>query len=387
MRSHFLVRLAMILHAALALTLLISWFHSAQRREFWRADFSMFYTGFAMVVDGEAEQLYNLELQLAYQRAVIPERGPASDLLPFNYPPHTAVTGAVFAYLSRSSAFYTWSVIQLGLLVLLLRQLWSWAAAWSLEQRLLLIITALAFPPVFASFQMGQLSLLMLVALVGMVKAIEDDRPVPAALWFVLTTLKPQFAIVPAMMLVATVRWRVLALATCFGLLWATLTTKVVGLTAWLDWFHVLRESATTAGQLGIHPDRMYNVKGFLFGVFGPEALPLINRLCLFAFLLGALLPLVVVPNTRVKVACCLQVGFLTSLHFNPADAVVFVLPAMLYTLARASVWVLVLPVLFYIDCYQVTHWPLGIRPFFVAMVVLAVASHTNTHGSEPRTK
>src|SRR5262245_12518781 len=110
MRPSFLIRLGIVANTLLALARLLSFFDVAHRGEFWRADFPMCYTGFAMVRDGDGAHLYDLDVQLRYQREIVPERGPDGGLLPFNYPPHAAVPAFVLAYLSRDAAFYTWSV-------------------------------------------------------------------------------------------------------------------------------------------------------------------------------------------------------------------------------------------------------------------------------------
>jgi hypothetical protein len=390
MRLLFLIRLGIAVNVALALLRLLGWLDAARRGEFWRADFSMFYTGFAMVRDGQGASLYDLDAQLEYQRAIAPERGPEGGLLPFNYPPHAAVPAFVLAYLPRDAAFYAWSAIQLGLLLLLLRQLLSWMSAWPVESRILAVSTVVAFPPVSISFELGQVSLLILVSLVGLARALESRRDLPAACWLVLATIKPQLAIVPAMVLVADRRWRVLTLAAALFVCWAGAATLIPGPAIWPEWLAVVRHSAGQAGELGIFPQAMYNLKGLLFGLLGPDRLSVVNRVSFFALLAGVLLPLVLWrlrPSAspeiwRLKLAFCLQIGLLVNPHFNPADAVAFVLPAVLYVLAAprdrcfaATAGLLALcPLLFLIDCFLVPVWPLGVRPFFVAMALLAVA-------------
>ena len=57
------------------------WFSMAIRGEFWKADFSAFYTGWSIVLDGQGHQLYNLDLQTKYQAQLIPSRAVTSGLL------------------------------------------------------------------------------------------------------------------------------------------------------------------------------------------------------------------------------------------------------------------------------------------------------------------
>jgi hypothetical protein len=157
-----LIRAGTVLNAGLGLALVIAWLDLARKGEFWRADFSMFYTAWSMVLDGDGPRLYDLDLQLDYQRRLVPQRGPDADLLPFNYPPHAAVPAAVLALLPLSAAFYVWTAIQLILLGVLLRHLLLLARAWAGGARALLVATVLGFPALFAAFQLGQPSLLVL---------------------------------------------------------------------------------------------------------------------------------------------------------------------------------------------------------------------------------
>src|SRR5262249_26652511 len=200
----------------------------------------------------------------------------------------------------------------------------------------------------------------------------------------------PRLASAPAVVLVADRRWRALALAGALFVCWACVATLMLGPAVWPGWLAVVWQTATRSGDLGVVPQAMYNLKGLLFGLLGPDRLAVVNRVSLFALLAGVLLPLVwwrpgppPSPATSpLKLAFCLQIGLLVNPHFNPADAVAFVLPAVLYLVAAprdrwfaATAGLLALcPLLFLIDCFLVPAWPLGVRPFFVAMVALAVA-------------
>src|SRR5262245_37032042 len=244
MRWQLLVRLGLIVNAGLAFALLFLWIGMAQRGEFWRSDFSMFYTAWTMVLDGQGGRLYDLDLQLDYQHDVVPEGGPERGLLPFNYPPPTAVPACLLALLPRSAAFYTWAAAQLGLLLLVVRQFLSLMKEYPAEQRALMVATLLAFPAVLVSFQLGQLSLLVLACLTGMAIALERDRPLVAAACFVLATIKPQLAVPAAVVLAAGGFRRKIIYSLLLWLLWAGVATAVVGPHAWLDWLKVVGRSA-----------------------------------------------------------------------------------------------------------------------------------------------
>src|SRR5262245_1912220 len=152
-------RLALVVNAGLAVTWLMFWLTQAAQGEFWRADFTMLYTGWRIVLEGDGERLYDLELQREYQNRLAPQRNPNADALPFNYPPHAAVPAALFAGLSRPAAFYAWSALQLVLLIRIACSLVR--LGYEAVDPPLLIVTLLAFPPLFFTLQLGQVAVLL----------------------------------------------------------------------------------------------------------------------------------------------------------------------------------------------------------------------------------
>ena len=95
-----------------------------------------------------------------------------------------------------------------ALLGFLLRYIGRWTAGRSFTARCGTFAALLAFPPLLMTFQLGQVSLFILVCLLGFYDALRTDRPRAAAVWFVLGTIKPQLFLVPAVTLVAARRWR-----------------------------------------------------------------------------------------------------------------------------------------------------------------------------------
>jgi hypothetical protein len=377
-----------VVNLGLAAALAVLWVGMAVQGRFWQADFTMFYTGWTIVLDGQGHQLYDLDVQTAYQHALAPGRAGQGGLLPFNYPPTVALL-VPLAFLPLDAAFYAWAAVQAGLVVVLLRQLFDLLGEAHREQRLAVAAAVLGFPALFVTFQMGQLSLLVTVCLLGLVREIERGRPLPAALWFVLGTVKPQLIVVPAVVLLAARRWRVLGVASALFAAWAGLAALVLGPACWPDFLRLVALSSRQFGTYGIFPERMYNLKAPLVGMLGAEHLALINAVSLAAF--AAVLVLVFVlwcgrwpkANFRLRLALCLQLGLLTNLHFNPADAVAFVVPAALFwgALPRGTpasrilgVVLIACPLVFLVDCFARPDWPGGVRPFFVVMAALAGA-------------
>ena len=64
---------------------------AARQDLLWRADFTAYYTGAAMIRDGIGRRLYDLDLQTAYQQRILGQRSFLGGLLPYNSPPHLAL--------------------------------------------------------------------------------------------------------------------------------------------------------------------------------------------------------------------------------------------------------------------------------------------------------
>lgn len=384
-------RLAVVLNAGLALALALLWMQQALREGFWKGDFINYYASGVMLREGQGAHLYDRAWQQQYQARLLPERGETNAVLAFNYPPHATLPTPLFALLSRDAAFYLWDGMQLLLLIPLFHFLRRLTAAPRPLPFALLLTGVLAFPPLFISFQLGQVSLLLLVCLLGFICNLMEGRPFRTALWLTLGTIKPQMMVAPAAILLAQRRWRELGLAAIFLTIWGLATTALLGVSCWLDFTKMLQYSASQFGQDGIHPLAMYNLKGFLTSVFGDGAAAQINALSAAALLLALLVivwqgrkPISVgTAEWDVRMAWWLQLGLLVNPHLNPVDALAFVAPALLFYrgLRRsgqpsgvAAAVLLAAPALFALDCYGLmVARPASVHVFFVVMVGLAM--------------
>ncbi|MGH7225075.1 MAG: glycosyltransferase 87 family protein, partial [Gemmataceae bacterium] len=288
-RCDVLPRAALVLNAGLALALVVTWAHMAVQGTFWAADFTGFYTGWAMVLDGRGDRLYDLDVQREYQQRVAPELAASGSRLLFNYPPHVAVPAALLALLPRPAAFHAWDLLQLALLIPLVRFLRQLTPDRATLPFLVLLATVAAFPPLFISFQMGQVSLLVLVCLLGFVRDLEREKPFGTAFWFALLTIKPQFLLAPAAILLAGRRWRELGLAAALFAAWALLASAVLGWCCWIEFANILAHLSRQFGTNGVYPLAMYNLKGFLTSVLDEASSARINMLSAASVLLAVL--------------------------------------------------------------------------------------------------
>jgi hypothetical protein len=382
-------KLAVGLNAGLAVAAAVLWAGMAWRGDFWRSDFSAFYTGWSIVRDGHAEHIYDLAWQTDVQGELLSERAGTDALLPYVSPPHFVVA-APLAYLPLPAAFYAWTALQAALLALTLRWLWRDARPWGPEAPAIAITTLLAFQPVFLTFQLGQLSLISLVALYGLARALRDDQQVAAGAWLALASLKPQLALLPAVFLLGAYRWRVLLIAGGIFAVWAGVATAVLGWRCWPDFLTLTEFHAQQFGTFGIFPLRGHNLKMLFTALLGPDRRPLINTLTGIGLLLAAGMSLVLGYLSRKAdlsgrercFALMALLGVLAAPHLNPHDALLLVVPVVLLydarfragepTRALAAVLV-ACPLLFLADSYAMDWWPSLVRPFFLVIVALTI--------------
>ncbi len=215
-----LSRIVFFIYIAVGISYLGLWWMAAAQELTWRADFTAFYTGAAIVRDGLGDRLYDLDLQTRYQTKILGGRYLADGLLAFYYPPYVSLFFYPLSHLSLPGAYSLWAIVQLLLLSWLLCTLWKFAEGqgWSFSARKLLLASVVAVPSLMFTFLLGAVSLFSTLCLLQFYWALKEDRDVDAGLWFVLGTVKPQVFFLPALVLLVTRRWRTLRTVVLIGL-------------------------------------------------------------------------------------------------------------------------------------------------------------------------
>lgn len=341
-RTSALARLQRILIASnlgLGLGYVGLWVIAGTQGLFWRADFTGFYTGWAMVRDGLGAQLYDLALQARYQQQLLGGRSFSEGLLPFTYPPHTAVLFVPLTWAPLSYAFWIWTLAQGILLVWLFRLLHKLAPGLQSHERWLLLTATVAFPPLFLNFLLGHFSLWLLVCLLQFYWTLKHGREGLAGLWLVLGTFKPQAMLLAGISLLAARRWRALASAGLIGGCLALFSSMVLGWECWIGFLQSVRFSTSCFGIFGINPTKMYNLKGTLALILGNNEGVLINWISGTALIATIILTFRIwrgpwqpdAPSFELRMALTLLLGVLFSPHLNPPDALMLIAPATLF--------------------------------------------------------
>ena len=306
---------------------LISGGHSEQ------ADYTAFYTGWTIVSHGRGADLYDPAVQREVQREILGGRTFEAGLNPFNNPPHLVVPFVSLAWLSLSVSYLAWAVVQLALLAWLLWRLWTVVAAeWSRDERLVLIAASLAASPLVITFLQGAFSLLVCVAITEAYVALRTGRDGRAGAWLALASIKPQAVVTLGVMLLVGRRWRAIAAGAVIGLSLAAVATVALGPGIWSEYLGFLSRYVSTFDEFSVRPSVMWNLRGTLTLLIGPDQAAGQATLINTVGLIGQLAGLAAVawlwrgrwsPTTRdfdLRFALTLVIGLLTSPHLNPHD-------------------------------------------------------------------
>jgi len=357
----------------------------------WRADFTTFYTGGAIVRQGLGSRLYDLDLQARVQQAILgPGRMFYDGVLPFYNPPHFALVMASFSLLPLGPAFWCWTALQAAILVRIIQQWRLLSMNWEPTERQLLLSAFFAFLPLFLQFVHGQLSLFLLWSLTEFYLALRWKRDGWAGLWLALVAVKPQAALFPTLIILGGRRWRALSSASVVGLAILGGTAAVLGPPIWTDYLRWLIATGRYFDRFGVYPEVMINLKGTLTLWLGVGRASLIQSITAIALVVGILSALILWTGRRwapehpifdLRFAFTLLLGALLSPHQYQHDCLVLLLPAVLFydamrRLGRPTrpltAFLLTWPVLFLLEQF-VLQGRLGVRLPVVLIVLLLV--------------
>ncbi len=392
-----------ILHIALGMSYAALWVRMALEGQFWRGDFTAYYTGWSIIRDGHGAHLYDLDMQTRYQQHILDvstrglawrEDAPAptfeDGVLPFVNPPYTALPFVPLTWLPLTTAFFVWSVVQGGLLVWLFSLLQSIGQAWKHTERWLMYSAVVAFPPLLITLMIGSYSLFMLLCVLQFYLSLKREQSNRAGLWLALGSVKPQLMLMPGFLALGARRWRVLGSGVAIIGVCVLIAWPVCGWQCWREFMHLLNSISNAFDYMGIVPTVMYNFKGTLAVLLGNEHGLFINRVSTVALVGASVCTLLLWrgassspthPQFELRMALTLLLGLLFCPHLHPHDGLLFVAPAVLfYAYLRQNdlprrgyaVFVLSCPLLFLVSEFTVGA-DVGIRIPVVAMGVLLV--------------
>lgn len=312
---------------------------AARKDLLWRADFTAYYTGAMLVRDGHDFNLYDLELQAQYQQMLLHGDSFQDGVLPFNYPPYFALFLFPLAYFPLRTAFLLWTIVQICALGYIVHILWQRMSSWDSMMRWLFLGILLAFPPLMRTLLQGTSSILTLLCLFQIYEAILRNQPVKGGAWFALGTFRPQ-AMVPIGLFILWQRhWKLAMAAISVGAIMVLLTTLILGVGVWQQFISSVWRSGGLFDRLGVYPAAMYNFKGTLAlccSNVDPILIARLSSIGFFASIVGIswlwrISETINTPIWNLKLTIGLIIGMLFSLHLNPHDGLLLILPLFLF--------------------------------------------------------
>ncbi len=234
-------------------------------------DFRAFYTGGRMALRGVGADLYDLPAQYRWQSEFAPELSDLSDLYPFFSPPFVAIPLMLPASLPYESAYIVWGLLNIALVALMCSLLAAMLAEAGQSVQFRALELGLTFLPVWVTVVQGQVSFILVLALLCGWRALHLGKDGQAGLGLALLLARPQLVIVPALILVWKRRLRAFAgLALGAGIL-TFLSWLMVGWQGLLGYGRLLVSAFTWGNAYAIHPQRMHTWRGFLHLLLGTD--------------------------------------------------------------------------------------------------------------------
>lgn len=239
----------------------------------WRplpVDFIAFWSAARMAMAGHAAAAYDWAAHHAVQVTAIGQefRG----VFAWHNPPHALFVFLPFGALPYVPAWLLFSLLSLLAFLVVFARVLPVRGAW---------LIALGAPCSFLCIIAGQLGFLI-AALTGAALLWLDRRPVLAGLSLALLTIKPQFGVLFPVLLAATGRWRVFAVAGAGTLVLAGASAALFGLDSWTAFLGSL--TGETLGALrrgGSDWTKLQSFYAAFFLVTGSEQLAMIlHGLC-----------------------------------------------------------------------------------------------------------
>lgn len=310
-------------------------------------DFTVFWTGWSLILHQPAYTLYNAAAQQAMQQSLMGGMHFQGGLMAFLNPPHAALAGVPFGWLAdhagERAAFIAWTGGNLVLLAVLdryLQEAWNSSAP---QHEWVLTFALLAFYPVWSAVNNGQTSILLAVAVLGVYRASERSQAWTAGAWLSVLSIKPQLLPLALIYLAARRCWRAIACGTLILLILAALTTAALGPSIWFDYATQVRHLEVFWGT-GT-PAYMLNVRGALTRMMGLSKPHAVDALAYATWMLAMVVVAMVLisrrvdrtNDTRSAYALVVAVALLTNPHLFVQDAVIWVVPLVLHAAAIRS--------------------------------------------------
>jgi len=215
-------------------------------------DFLSFYTGGRLVLEGRVGELYDIDVQLAEQRKLIPD---LPQLVPFIRPASDALALAPVAALPYRVAFVVWIVLQ----TLLMLGCWVWA--WRRFGPDALVYCALSLPAPLG-IASGQDCVVMLALWIVAFELHERGRPISSGAVLGLMLFKFHVVLLWPVAMLVQKRWRMLGGYCAAAVAQVGISLAIGGMAGARSYVALLRNK--NLDHLSPSPQLMVSYQGFL---------------------------------------------------------------------------------------------------------------------------
>jgi Glycosyltransferase family 87 len=297
-----------------------------------RGDFIAFYVVGEFVLEGNGDEIYDLESLSRRENELMPPTDAESRELPFYNPPFAAGIFALISLLAYDRALWLWLVVNVTALAACVALLDRLLVRESPLLRLLFALAAISSVPVYRALGLGQASLLVLLLTTLAFTWLAEGRQ-RVGVMVGLLLIKPQYALLPALHLLLTRRREALVGLALVAAAALIASIGIAGPQVVVEYPRLLLDSSSWSEEKGIYPANWFSWTGFLHGL--SVSSPASTMLGLTVGMLGAGAALFISarnahqPSSVLAGGAALTVAILLlSPHVYRQDLVLLLLPA-----------------------------------------------------------
>ena len=240
-------------------------------RYLYNVDFRAFYSAGQMLLAGVGADFYDPITQYSWQSKFV-EMSSLSQLLVFLNPPFIAAPFALVAMLPMPAAYLAWAIVNVTLLAIVCYLLVEMLADAGHHTQYAVLVLTVLFLPVIVTLMQGQLSFLLMIGSLMSWRAFHAGKELESGLWLGLLLVKPQLALVPALVMLWQRRWRALAGLMLAGAVSLAISLPLVGWSGLKGWLRGMAVASGWGDMYGIHPQRTYTWRGILHRLMGTDS-------------------------------------------------------------------------------------------------------------------
>ena len=289
-----------------------------------QVDFRNFYADGYIVRTGQSKSLYDYDAQVRLQNQTVTPRTAA---LPLMVPPCVALAFVPLSLLTYLHAFIAFALINLLLAAVSIACIRFCSPRLEDYAPFTTALLVLSFPPLGFALAQGQLSIVLLAVYCATFVMLQRRQHPLAGLLFSLALIKLQIALPVALLFLFWKQWRFVAGFLGGVLVLIAVSIQTVGQNhvrdLWRSMFSTPAILPDAAAQMkyGISPDRMTNLYGLSYRLFGG------GRLSLSVTVISSVLLLVWAARRRPSFPLAMLVGLLVSYHLYLHDLTLFLIP------------------------------------------------------------